>query len=117
MMDRIISQINILTFFIFHRILTRKVICTSQYFFIQVKICLIHSEIVSHQKKGIASVLMNKSDKFMFVPRKDCVLENIMELVDKQMQGAPLIRLIMIAKTVLSALVNSSCAKPMIWFL
>ena len=52
---------------------------------------------------------MNKSDKFMFAPRKDCVLEDIMELVNKQMQGAPLIGVIMIAKTVLSALVNSSC--------
>ena len=40
----------------------------------------------------------------MFVLRKDGVLENILQLVNKQMQGAPIIGAIVIAKTVLTAL-------------
>ena len=51
----------------------------------------------------------------MFVLRKYCALQNILKLVDKQMQGVPIIGTIMIAKTVLAALVGSSCEKPMIW--
>ena len=52
----------------------------------------------------------------MFVLRKDGVLENILQLVNKQMPGTPVIGAIVIAKTVLTALVGSSCEKTMIWF-
>ena len=51
----------------------------------------------------------------MFALRKYHALENILKLVDKQMQGAPIIGTIMISKTDFAALVGSSCEKPMIW--
>ena len=53
---------------------------------------------------------------FVFILRKDCVLENILELVDKQMQEVLTIGVILLAKTIFAALVGSSCEKHMIWF-
>ena len=50
----------------------------------------------------------------MFIRRKDCVLENVLELVDKQMQGALTIGAILLAKTIFAALVGLSCEKHMI---
>ena len=38
---------------------------------------------------------------FVFILRKDCVLENILELVDKQMQEVLTIGVILLAKTIL----------------
>ena len=50
----------------------------------------------------------------MFVLRKDGVLENILQLVNKQMQGAPIIGAIVIAKTVLTALKKKK--KKKLWY-
>lgn len=68
--------------------LTRKDVCTSKYLFIQVKTCLICSQVFSHQKRVTASVFMNKRDNF-------CVCSKL---------------------TILAALFGLLCEKPMIWF-
>lgn len=76
------------------------------------------SEIIIHQKKGETLIFMEKIDNFLvYVLMYDHVYIREYTGISRQTNArAPIVRTIVIARTVLAALVGSSCYNPMSWF-